>query len=229
MSVKFDIDSFTSPSRKITHVQLHCSASSRPEDDNVDVIRQWHTNPQSAGGRGWSDIGYHFYITFDGSIWVGRPIERIPAGIKGHNVGAIAICCSGLKKSDFTEAQMKSVKALCSKIDSVCEEPKITFHGHCEFANKLCPVYDYKRVLDLDEKGHLGQGATLPAKDYDHYPLTQPGDTGDEVFILQKLLGMENCDGVYGGDTKQAVKDYQEDVGIHVDGVAGPHTWAELI
>ncbi len=42
--------------------------------------------------RGWSDIGQHITTFSDGMIIVGsRPLERIPAGIKGNNNEAICI------------------------------------------------------------------------------------------------------------------------------------------
>ena len=115
------------------------------------MIRDWHKE------RGWSDVGYHFYITFDGFCQSGRALEKIPAAQQGHNLGTIAICLGGLDENDFTIEQFNTLKKLCTQIDN--EIPDVTFHGHCEVSNKSCPVFDYKTVLGLDEFGKMKIGA----------------------------------------------------------------------
>jgi N-acetylmuramoyl-L-alanine amidase len=136
---------FIKPEREIDRVFLHCSASSNKNHDDVSVIRGWHEE------RGWSDIGYHFFIKFDGTLQNGRDIERTPAAQRGHNVGTIAICLHGLKEEDFTEKQFETLRLLCRVIH--LEIPLVTFHGHCEVAAKACPVFAYHDVLNLDEFG----------------------------------------------------------------------------
>ena len=90
---------FIKPKRQIDRVFLHCSASSRPDHGSVDVIKAWHLQ------RGWSDIGYHYFLPFDGEIQIGRDLENKPAAQAGHNTGTIAICLHGLLKTDFTYNQ----------------------------------------------------------------------------------------------------------------------------
>jgi peptidoglycan hydrolase-like protein with peptidoglycan-binding domain len=64
-------------------------------------------------------------------------------------------------------------------------------------------------------------------------PTIAPGATGDVVRRLQRALrrtpdlGLA-VDGVFGAVTETAVKDFQEGLGILVDGVVGPPTWAAL-
>lgn len=135
--------------RVINTVFLHCSASDNPSHDKVSVMRRWHLN------RGFTDVGYHFYIRKDGTIERGRPLAKVPAAQKGHNVGSIAICLGGLK--DFTEAQFKALRQLVDGIDAVY--PGLRYRGHCEVSNKTCPVYDYRKVLGLDADGHLPEAA----------------------------------------------------------------------
>ena len=47
--------------RQINKIIVHCSATREGQDISVDTIRKWHVE-----GRGWSDIGYHFYIDING-------------------------------------------------------------------------------------------------------------------------------------------------------------------
>ncbi len=145
--------SFTKPSRPVNRVFVHCTASDSPAHDNINTIRHWHTDPKPQG-RGWSDIGYHYMIHKDGRISVGRPIEKTPASAKGNNEGTIAIVLHGLKKSKFTEAQFTTLKKWAMQVNKAYGG-KITFHGHCEVSAKTCPVFDYKKVLQLDKDGIL--------------------------------------------------------------------------
>ena len=127
------------PNRFINKVFLHCSASDLPEHDNIQTITKWHKE------RGFSAIGYHFIITKDGTIHKGRNIELIPAAQEGHNTGSIAICVTGL--TIFSQTQFDALRKLCGEINNLYEN--ITFHGHCEVSNKSCPVFDYHKVLNL--------------------------------------------------------------------------------
>lgn len=60
------------------------------------------------------------------------------------------------------------------------------------------------------------------------------GDSSPEVADVQRRLrelGHEVRDdaGVYGATTKQAVRAFQQERGILVDGIVGRHTWSELV
>lgn len=58
------------------------------------------------------------------------------------------------------------------------------------------------------------------------------GMTGPEVKKLQTALNRAGAtlkkDGIYGAATVQAVKNFQEDYGLKIDGICGPTTWGAL-
>jgi hypothetical protein len=141
---------FKKPKRVIRRVFLHCSASDRPEHDDISVIRSWHIGSP----RFWDDVGYHYFIKRDGTIQKGRNLEKTPAAQAGHNTGTIAICLHGLEKDRFSQAQFDSLRFLCALINNLYKGG-VTFHGHCEVSSKSCPVFDYKNVLMLDAKGKM--------------------------------------------------------------------------
>ena len=140
---------FVKPDRPVDRVFLHCSASDNPDHDDIAAIRSWHVD-----GNGWSDVGYHYFIRKDGTLEEGRPLERIPAAQAGNNAGSLAICLHGLAEKFFTEAQYRALVALAREIDAAYSG-RVTFHGHCEVANKTCPVFPYARVLGLDAEGRM--------------------------------------------------------------------------
>lgn len=68
------------------------------------------------------------------------------------------------------------------------------------------------------------------------YKTLQTGSTGDEVKKLQSSLksagydvGKAGADGIYGPATELAVRSYQKDKGLTVDGIAGEQTQGSLL
>lgn len=53
--------------------------------------------------------------------------------------------------------------------------------------------------------------------------LLKRGDTGEDVKLLQKALGLK-ADGNFGPKTEQAVKNFQGSHGLVIDGIVGPTT-----
>lgn len=67
-------------------------------------------------------------------------------------------------------------------------------------------------------------------------PVLRRGSTGEVVKTLQRLLlalgySMDGYkdDGSYGGATERAVKQFQKDKGLAVDGVCGKATWNKIL
>lgn len=235
---------FTKPKRIVHTVFLHCSASDVVAHDDVSVMRDWHVND-----KGWSDVGYHFFVNKSGNIQEGRPLEKTPSAQYPHNTGTIAICCHGLKKSNFTSEQMTSVKSLCQAIVNEYTA-KIRIRGHREVSNKDCPVYDYKKEIGIDEQGFLIPDPNLcgPLPSSFKFPppiIKNNGrpkvlrhknvkllDSGTLVIALQKLLSSFGvpctADGSFGQNTKKAVKTLQTKIGVTADGIFGRGTLNKL-
>ena len=59
------------------------------------------------------------------------------------------------------------------------------------------------------------------------------GSTGDAVKMLQGIISARGyhliADGVFGPNTVDAVRRFQGDHGLQVDGVVGPQTWGALV
>ena len=75
--------------------------------------------------------------------------------------------------------------------------------------------------------------AGLNVDDEKNIPTLRRGSQGDEVADLQMLLNAKygyklDIDGDFGKETEAAVKDYQKNHGLTVDGVVGPKTWKAL-
>ncbi len=67
-------------------------------------------------------------------------------------------------------------------------------------------------------------------------PVLSPGMKNNTVKVLQTLLisygyscGKAGADGDFGNNTYNALKNYQKDKGLTVDGCCGAYTWASLL
>lgn len=223
---------FKKPARPVSRVFVHCSASDNPAHDSAAVIDAWHKK------RGWSGIGYHFFIRKDGALEMGRSVEKTPAAQGGHNTATIAICLHGLEVDKFTEAQFETLRGLSSQINQAYGG-NVTFHGHSEVAAKDCPVFDYRAVLGIDAQGRmpLKAAAIVPIKtavsDYGDLEalkssavVLKRGSTGGLVRDLQKALAALGyfpgvIDGDFGGRTEAALLAFQADNHLETDGRFG--------
>lgn len=120
--------------RHVDKAILHCSDSNIKSHDNIITIREWHLE------RGFNDVGYHFFIRSNGQIELGRSLEKTGAHCKGQNKNSIGICLHGKNLDDFTHQQFKSLRKLLEVLILIF--PELTVHGHNEFSEKECPVFN---------------------------------------------------------------------------------------
>lgn len=91
------------------------------------------------------------------------------------------------------------------------------------------------RVEDFQTDNNLTEDAIVGPETWQKLIIqAAQGKTGQEVRAIQVLLKDKfgyniNVDGIFGPDTANAVKDFQADKGIAVDGIVGPQTWRRLI
>ena len=128
--------------RTVTLIIIHCSATPQGVDLSFEDCRREHIRH-----RGFSDIGYHFYVTRNGKIRCGRPLEKIGAHCKNHNRHSIGICYEGGLDIRGTPAdtrtllQKASLTALLRELKRIF--PKILVVGHHDLnPMKACPCFN---------------------------------------------------------------------------------------
>ncbi|MBE9069068.1 peptidoglycan-binding protein [Leptolyngbya cf. ectocarpi LEGE 11479] len=89
-------------------------------------------------------------------------------------------------------------------------------------------------VGDTVESGETLEETASPDIATANLPILKLDDTGPEVSRLQNRLGELNLytgpvDGVFGGQTEQAVIRFQRQADLVVDGIVGPTTWRLLL
>lgn len=128
------------PLQSVTKIIIHHTA-----EDGWDVYKT-HEFHQKV--RGWSGIGYNYFIEEDGTVFEGRGLH-IGAHAKGYNCETIGICMSGnFDKYDPTFAQVGSLQSLCRAFMEqffLCEQNIL---GHCELegVTKTCPGIRFSMI-----------------------------------------------------------------------------------
>jgi N-acetylmuramoyl-L-alanine amidase len=127
--------------RIVNLIVVHCSDSDNPDHDDISVIDQWHR------ARGWSKVGYHYFIKRNGKGQKGRFEYEVGSHVEGHNAHSIGICLSG--KGNFTEAQYEMLYYL---VHRACKKynldimTAVVSHNSLN-PNKTCPNFDVKKFL----------------------------------------------------------------------------------
>lgn len=130
--------------RKINQIIIHCAATPEGRDLDVKDIDKMHKQ------RGWSGVGYHFVITIDGLIQVGRDLSVVGAHAKGYNSNSIGVCYIGgvdkdLKPKDTrTVKQKKALELLLMTLKSMFPDAEILGHKDLPNVAKACPSFEVK-------------------------------------------------------------------------------------
>lgn len=128
----------------INKIIVHCTDTDYPEHDDIEWVRQLHL------AKGWSDVGYHFFINKKGHIADGRPINKAGAHCIGQNLRSIGVCLSGRK--DFYEPQFRAANFLIHGLMSSYNITKENVMPHNYFTSvKTCPNFSLQKIWMFDE------------------------------------------------------------------------------
>jgi hypothetical protein len=134
------------PNRISVH---HTVTPNGPASDAGAMVRRiqgWHFD------RNFGDIGYHFLIAWDGTIYMGRPENRIGAHVKNQNTGNLGIALLGSfhEGTDASDAQLKTLARLLRHLSGKYDIPLDRAHikGHGERMATLCPGHRVRNRLD---------------------------------------------------------------------------------
>lgn len=115
------------------YIALHHSESTTATPQQVD---SWHK------ANGWCGIGYHFLVRKDGSIYRGRPLDKMGAHVFGMNNCSIGICAEGRYGIETMPlVQKKAICELLVYLKKIYPNAKIV--GHKEIGASDCPGSNY--------------------------------------------------------------------------------------
>lgn len=231
---------------KTEMIVLHHAAS---KSCTVQQVHQWHLN------NGWSGFGYHFFVSKDGQIFRGRPEDTVGAHATGHNSKSIGVCFEG----DYTSqtmptAQLEAGKELVAYLKDKYKITKVV--GHRDLMATSCPGVKFPffeianaKKNDTKENLVLSFQKAAQADGFQFPKYGCDGDYGDETKsvmqkcvvkkrlvykyknatkLVQRLLGIKQ-DGLAGRDTDAAIRKFQKENNLTVDGCVGVSTWKALL
>ena len=191
--------------------------------------------------KGWSGIGYHFYVRKDGKIYRGRPEWAIGAHASGSNYNSIGICAEGNFETDkMPDAQKNALKWLVAYIK---DKYKInTVQRHRDVGSTACPGRNYpfdeivngKIVIDTSKpdnnpvpnvpgKSHIVQAGQIHAKNFSGAGIKTDGVRGEDTIkagikALQTAINLDykkklKIDGIWGSNSKAALGNHYVKLG----------------
>lgn len=121
--------------------------------------------------RGFTCVGYHFVITRDGRIQIGRPDDRMGAHCRdqGYNHRSLAICLVGGvaqepvahvpgspwngsdAEANFTPPQMEALDLLLDHLVEEYGDVPIKGHREVKGVRKACPSFNVQTWLDTGQ------------------------------------------------------------------------------
>lgn len=200
----------------------------------VQDIDRWHKD------RGWTGIGYHYFVNKNGEVYKGRPDDCWGAHCPGVNNTSIGICAEGAYDSTdkiMPENQRRAIVELCKYIMSKYGINTIKRHKDLYSTSCSGQYYPYSQIVS--ESFATGTAPSHPQivtgsnESSQQRTWLQVGDTGSKVKELQNKLNNLgfNCgdaDGIYGKLTKNAVYSFQNKYGLQEDGLAGNQVFSKL-
>jgi N-acetyl-anhydromuramyl-L-alanine amidase AmpD len=207
----------TRPQSNINKIILHQELA----EGTIEQVNNYHINPNHISDRGCPHFCYHYGIRKNGEVIQANELTHVTWHTKGQNSVSVGIMLEGnfkgtghdLGKDKPTDEQMKSVEEIVEHLKDLLNLTNQDVYGHYHYGKPACPGYF---VSDWIEK-HRKDGAETV--------------TGERLQEMLNSLGYDcgPVDGVIGRKTTKAIRDFQKDQGLTVDGIPGSQTILKLV
>jgi hypothetical protein len=211
----------------------------------VNDIHWWHVR------NGWSGIGYHYFVSKQGVVFKGRPDEAIGSHAQGHNSNSISICFEGrYNKEIMPEAQVQAGKELVEYLKNKYNLTKVKKHNDLMATDCPGSLFPFEVIVGTEkenlilsfQRAAIADGIKMPQYGADGKYGAETESTMKKCIVkrrlfykyknatklVQKLLGITQ-DGLAGKNTEVAIKKFQKEKGLVVDGCCGLKTWEKLL
>lgn len=194
----------------------------------IEEVNRYHIGPNHISQEGCPHFCYHYGIRKNGEVIQANELSSITWHCSGQNTEAIGIMLVGnfngpgydLGTSEPTAEQLASLKALTQHLMENFNLTRQDIYGHYHFGKPACPGFTLQTWVE-----------TIRA---DISAIGKPAQIEKTLIEIQKRLNQLGYaagpeDGIHGIKTLAAIRKFQADQGLTVDGVAGPVTWKKLL
>ena len=128
--------------RKINLIVIHCSATRCDRSFPLEAVIACHR------ARGFATVGYHYYVTRDGTVHAGRPLYQEGEHATGYNRHSIGVCyegglnAQGVPADTRTAAQKDTLLKLMNRLKTDYADARIIGHRDLPDVHKECPCFD---------------------------------------------------------------------------------------
>lgn len=163
------------------YIALHHADAATCSAQQID---QWHKE------KGWSGIGYHYFVRKDGDVYRGRPEWSVGAHVQGMNYCSIGICAEGNydKETTMPTTQKDAIVKLMN--DILVRYPQAKIVGHRDIGSSDCPGKYYP--LDYFKNYNYTRSDELTMSQYEELK-SMIGNLSNMIQTLDsKVQKMEN-------------------------------------
>lgn len=197
-------------------------------EGTIEQVNKYHVGPNHISQRGCPHFAYHFGIRKNGEIVQANEFTDVTWHTKGQNSVAIGIMLVGnfngpgydLGTSTPTAQQMQSLEQLVKYLQAKYHLTNQEVYGHYHFGKRACPGDDVGQWIE-NYRNDLSQ----------HPEIKTIPRTFEEIQKRLNHLGYDcgAVDGIPGPRTSAAIRAFQSEYDLLVDGVVGPQTWKMLL
>lgn len=197
-------------------------------EGTIENVNTYHVKPNHISPRGCPHFCYHYGIRKNGEIVQANELSHITWHTKGQNAVAVGIMLVGnfagpghdLGTSEPSQEQLKSLEELVDHLKNSFGLTNQDVFGHYHFGKPACPGYVVQEWIEK----YRNDLSARPA----------PANVEKSVREIQKRLNdlgysAGRVDGIPGVRTMSAVRRFQADNRLVVDGIVGPQTWSKLL
>ena len=240
--VKYDWAGALAKRNSINMIVLHHADASTC---SVKDIHWWHIK------NGWSGIGYHYFVSKQGKVFKGRPDDTIGSHAKGYNSTSLGICFEGrYSKEIMPQEQIQAGKELVEYLKKKYNIKKVVRHKDLMATDCPGSLFPFEEIVGGEKENLVLSFQRAAVADGFKFPkFGCDGQYGDETKsvmqqcvvkkrilykyknatkLVQRLLGIEQ-DGLCGKNTDFAIRNFQKENGLVIDGSVGLLTWQKLL